>query len=170
MESPRPGLIALSFLLVSCGTSDPPGWSKIKADIGKRWPEVRQLQTSELAEMLASGKRVLIIDVRDPAEYEVSRLPGARNVPVGSALPEDLGSLQDYDMIVFYCSVGYRSSKSAAEMGPLPDKSVYNLEGSIFKWANEGRPIENESGPAETVHPYDESWGRLLDPRYRAPL
>ena len=47
---------------------------------------------------------------------------------------------------------------------------VYNLEGSIFKWANEHRPLVDRSGPASVVHPYNRIWGRLLDDDVRADL
>ena len=40
---------------------------------------------------------------------------------------------------------------------------VYNLEGGIFQWANEGRALYRAGEPAEKVHPYNRTWGRLLD-------
>ena len=39
---------------------------------------------------------------------------------------------------------------------------VYNLEGSIFAWANEGRPVYRGKERVQVVHPYDKIWGRLL--------
>jgi hypothetical protein len=47
---------------------------------------------------------------------------------------------------------------------------VRNLEGSIFEWANEGRPLVREGKKVTTVHPYDTTWGRLLRDDVRAPL
>lgn len=45
-----------------------------------------------------------------------------------------------------------------------PEREVYNLEGSIFKWANEGRPIvDPEGAPADGVHPYSRAWGWALN-------
>jgi len=41
-----------------------------------------------------------------------------------------------------------------------------NLDGGLFRWANEGHPLVNESGPATTVHPVAWSWGRLLKSRF----
>ena len=40
--------------------------------------------------------------------------------------------------------------------------NVYNLEGSIFAWANEGRKIYHGKRETDKVHPYDKIWGRLL--------
>jgi len=43
-------------------------------------------------------------------------------------------------------------------------RPIYNLEGSLFKWANESRPLVDNSGsPTKLVHPYNNVWGRLLE-------
>jgi hypothetical protein len=39
---------------------------------------------------------------------------------------------------------------------------VQNLEGSIFRWANEGRPVYADGMQVDRVHPFDDSWGKLL--------
>jgi hypothetical protein len=46
---------------------------------------------------------------------------------------------------------------------------VMNLEGSIFGWANEDRPLEKDGQPATKVHPYDKRYGQMLKPERRAP-
>ena len=50
---------------------------------------------------------------------------------------------------------------------------VANLEGSIFAWANEDRPLvqgdgEGAGAPTSLVHPYDADWGNLVAPEHRA--
>jgi hypothetical protein len=47
---------------------------------------------------------------------------------------------------------------------------VLNMEGSIFKSANEGRQVYRDGRPVEKVHPCNETWGRLLDGTRRAEL
>jgi hypothetical protein len=47
---------------------------------------------------------------------------------------------------------------------------VQNLEGSIFQWANEHRPLVHKTASVTRVHPYNAFWGRLLDEDVRAPL
>ena len=64
--------------------------------------------------------------------------------------------------VVVYCSVGYRSSAIAASLQEL-GVSVRNLRRSIFGWANQGLPLENAAGVTLFVHPFDETWGRLLN-------
>jgi hypothetical protein len=41
--------------------------------------------------------------------------------------------------------------------------NVTNLEGSIFAWANQSRPLVQEGKPTDKVHPYNAFWGALLD-------
>jgi hypothetical protein len=43
-----------------------------------------------------------------------------------------------------------------------------NLEGSIFQWANECRPVYRDAAEVQQVHPYDGIWGKLLDKDLRA--
>ena len=102
----------------------------------------------------------VLLDVRTQAEFDVSRIAGARRVDPDAksvALPKDT-------LIVTYCSVGYRSAKFAQRLQEAGFTNVRNLEGSIFQWANEGRATE----PSAKVHPYNEKWGALLDPARRA--
>lgn len=76
------------------------------------------------------------------------------------------------ERVVVYCSVGYRSSRFASRLMQegvqLPDGGLYNLEGSIFKWANEGRPLVCNDRPVQEVHPYSWAWGKLLKSDLRA--
>lgn len=76
--------------------------------------------------------------------------------------------------MVAYCSVGYRSSsliQTLVNELAKPEYNayrqsieVYNLEGSIFKWANEKRTIVSHNNSITTsVHPYNVIWGRLLN-------
>ena len=69
-----------------------------------------------------------------------------------------------------YCSVGYRSSILAEKLQDLGFTRVYNLEGSIFKWANEGRPLAQDQTPVQKVHPYNTDWGKLLEKKYHADV
>ena len=141
-------------------------WGAVKARIRKEFPAVPQVGTGALAARL-EGERPLLLDVRTLAEYEVSHLAGARRVEPG-ALPE-LGVPKDAP-IVTYCSVGYRSSALAQRLRAAGYTRVENLEGSIFQWANEGRPLVRDGQPAKLVHPYDAVWGRLLDKERRAEM
>jgi rhodanese-related sulfurtransferase len=134
------------------------------------FPEITQLGTSELASWLADPDREppVILDTREPDEYAVSHLPGAIQVSPGSDPAKTLADLPKDSPVVVYCSVGYRSSRYARKMERAGFTNVVNLEGSIFLWANEGRPLETGPGkPGNRVHPYDSKWGQLLSPEIR---
>lgn len=134
---------------------------------------VAQISTEELAAWRADPGRVppLLLDVREPDEFAVSHLAEARSVPWESDWQTLLKQTPTTQPIVVYCSIGYRSSVLALKLKQAGFAHVANLEGSIFKWASEGRPLVGPDGRAATVvHPYDARWGRLIAPSLRAPL
>ena len=137
----------------------PISWRVVKARIAKEFPNVKSISTAELAK--AEPKPVLL-DVRTAAEFDVSHLSGARHVDPDAAASKV--ALPKNAPIVTYCAVGYRSAKFAQRLQEAGFTNVRNLEGSIFQWANEGRPVE----PGTKVHPYNKKWGVLLDAERRA--
>ena len=134
-------------------------WPAIKARIAKEFPNVKTIGTAELAKV---EPKPVLLDVRTAAEFDVSHLAGARRVDPDAASV----SLPKNTPIVTYCSVGYRSAKLAQRLREAGFTDVRNLEGSIFQWANEGRPIE----PGTKVHPYNKKWGALLNAPLRAAV
>lgn len=146
------------------------GWSIVDWKIARDFPQVKQITPAELAAWLQDSKRPppLLLDVRTAAEYEVSHLRKAQHVPPGASasvilLPKD-------QPIVTYCSIGYRSGAFAQKLERAGFTHVLNMEGSIFKWANEGRAVYRDGRLVDTVHPYNELWGRLLDKTRRARM
>ncbi len=141
-------------------------WDSVFAWIERDWPGVPQMTTSELARRLGEkGARPVLIDTRAREEYAVSHLPGALWAETPTQIRTALRDVPPERPVVLYCSVGVRSSKAAAELMRGGRGNVFNLRGSIFQWANEGRAIERDSKPAAGVHPYNRKWGELLDPR-----
>jgi rhodanese-related sulfurtransferase len=152
-------------------------WDKTKSWIRSEFPGVEQISTEELRLRLDSGPRApILLDARTPDEFEVSHLKGALRVDPDGDLPGFVRALDRNRPVVAYCSVGYRSSRLVARLQEEGFKDAKNLEGSIFEWANKGYPVERDGDPVKEVHPYDEEWGRLLDPplhsykpRFRSP-
>ena len=107
---------------------------------------------------------------RTPAEWNVSHLAGARRVEPGASAAAAVGKLSKDAPIVAYCAVGYRSGEMAKRLRAAGFTQVQNLEGSIFKWANEHRPLVHEGEPTTRVHPYNAIRGHLLSDDVRAPL
>lgn len=130
------------------------------------FPQVRQLPAAQLAAWLADHSRPQpqLLDVRQPEEFAVSHLAGARRVDFSSRAKDVLAGVPPEQSIVCYCAAGWRSSLMARRLTRAGHWEVFNLEGSIFDWASEGRPLEHDGQPAHEVHPFN--WlGRLLLPR-----
>jgi rhodanese-related sulfurtransferase len=142
----------------------------LKRLIKRKFPTVQPLTTQQLAQWQNSQQpQPVLLDTRNAAEYQLSHLQQARHIdpqqPDLSALPESRET-----PIVVYCSVGYRSAKIATKLAEAGYKHVYNLEGSIFQWVNEGRSVFQDDKLTTQVHPYDRRWGKLLKRKYRAKL
>lgn len=136
--------------------------------IDENFSDVEQMSATALDEWSAAHPdgNLLIIDCRKPVEYAVSHLPGSVNLRTVAELRAHLedGGPQP-DLMVTYCSVGWRSSKLARAMEKSDFANVANLRGSVFRWANEDRPLEDGEGRAtEQVHPYHSIWAGLLKP------
>ena len=139
-------------------------WPSVKEKIRKQFPSVAQLPTEKLALWLniSDTTKPVLLDARALKEFKTSHLHDAK---FAGSEKEVLKAIQDLNHghpIVVYCSVGYRSSKLAAQLKDRGFKDVYNLEGSIFQWANEGRPVYSKGVEVKQVHPFDREWGKLL--------
>jgi rhodanese-related sulfurtransferase len=139
----------------------------VEAAVARLLP-VPEITSTELARRQAAGERILLLDVREPAEYAQSRIPGALRVqpgaPAEAVLAEHGGRMADAT-VVFYCAVGWRSGlavqgirQAAAQVRAA---ALLNLRGGIFRWHAEARPLEFGPGGAG-VHHFDSAWGRLL--------
>ena len=170
--------LLLALFIVFTGVSPAQGQFSLwlvekKLDIKYSVPNITH---QELSEKLASkdADRYVLFDVREKEEYAVSHLASAHRVDPGTnaeAFVKAFGTMIRGKNLVFYCSVGDRSSYliekiqgQALEAGAL---SLSNLRGGIFRWYNENHPVVNASGATDTVHPYDEEWGKLIEKRNR---
>lgn len=145
-------------------------WWTLERALAARFPNVERISTEELAAALAGPRPPVLLDTRPEEEFAVSHLRGALRVdPDATAFPA-LDTLARDTPIVTYCSVGWRSAAVAERLRAAGFTAVRNLEGSLFRWANEGRPLARGDAQVRVVHPYDATWGRLLHPELRAPL
>jgi rhodanese-related sulfurtransferase len=164
------GLIVAAVALLGIRSID---WFLLKKSLRHRFPKVDWISTQELADWLADKGRQppLLLDVRTPEEWNVSHLPDARRVDPNAPVESVAAGISKETAIVTYCAVGYRSGEMATRLRAAGFTNIRNLEGSIFQWANEHRPLVREDGQrVSTVHPYSALWGRLLADDARAPL
>lgn len=93
----------------------------------------------ELKRKLDSGDNFLLIDVREPHEYQIARIPGARLIPLGE-LPKRLQELDPNAEIVAQCKSGARSQKAVDLMKQHGFKNVRNMIGGITAWSDKVDP------------------------------
>jgi sulfur-carrier protein adenylyltransferase/sulfurtransferase len=93
----------------------------------------------ELRTRLDSGEEIVLVDVREPHEMEICRLPGSVPIPLGT-LPENLHRLSTADVIVVYCKVGGRSAQAVQFLLDSGFRKVANLSGGIDRWAQRVDP------------------------------
>lgn len=145
-----------------------PGVAQLSTDSLQTWldepgqAQSGQAQSGQAQTEQAQSERPLLLDVRAKEEYEVSHLKDAVIAASEKEALEALEGVPADRSVVLYCSVGYRSSEMAAFLQKRGFDKVYNLEGSIFAWANEGKPVYRGSERVQVVHPYDRVWGKLL--------
>ena len=141
----------------------PLDWNTVDAIIADEFPDVPGVNTAELAAALADDPSgVVILDARAREEFVVSHLPGARHVGSDADAAGRLAATTPGARVVVYCSVGYRSAALVERLREAGHGNAVNLEGSIFRWADEGRPVYRGATRVEQVHPYNERWGSLL--------
>ena len=163
------GLIVAAIALLGVRSIE---WFILEQSLRHRFPKVKWITTAQLADWLADKQRPapVLLDVRTEEEWNVSHLSGARWVDPKAPVEEVISGMPKDTPIVTYCAVGYRSGALATKLREAGFTNVWNLEGSIFQWANERRPLVREGQTVKTVHPYSSLWGRLLGDDVRAPL
>ena len=97
---------------------------------------VAQVSAAQVKAMQEAGERFLLLDVRNPDEWEVGRIEGARLLPLPE-LPARLAELADWkgDRVVVHCRKGPRSEKACEILREAGFEDVWNLDGGIEAWA-----------------------------------
>jgi len=92
----------------------------------------------ELQELLESDKPTFLVDVREPAEWEIVRIPGATLIPKDDILRGDaLASLPQDKQIILYCKTGVRSAEALAAVKGAGFKDAIHVQGGVIGWANQ---------------------------------
>jgi rhodanese-related sulfurtransferase/rubrerythrin len=100
--------------------------------------EIKGLNANEIKTILDKDKtgEYLLVDVRQPEEYEAGHIPGALLIPLGE-LEDRQGELDRNKKIITYCRSGRRSMAAAITLCGLGFKGVQHLDGGILDWSYE---------------------------------
>jgi adenylyltransferase/sulfurtransferase len=93
------------------------------------------ITATELAEWRAAGKDFLLVDVREPAEYEIVKIPDSVLIPKGEILSgEALATLPQDRQIVLHCKSGVRSAEALAALKDAGFSDAVHLQGGVLAW------------------------------------
>ncbi len=104
-------------------------------DLGSEW----EISPRKLQERLKAGDEIVVLDVRNPEETQISRIEGSILIPLGE-LPGRVAELNTADQIVVHCRMGGRSAKAVEFLRSVGFKKVKNLVGGINAWAQDVDP------------------------------
>lgn len=142
LAMPIAGLLALVF------------YSRVLAAYGALHG-VRSIESQELIKLF-KNPNLLLADVRQKKEFAVSHLKGAEENISWELIDKNRP-------VVLYCTIGYRSIKWAAALKQRGFHHIYNLNGGILRWKNEGHVVVNQKNqPTDSVHVYSGLFGFLL--------
>ena len=98
-----------------------------------------QITAREVSERIGRGEKLLLVDVREPWEFDLCRIAGARLIPLGS-LPANLNTLLDADEVICYCHHGMRSLDAAVWLRQQGVEGAKSMAGGIEQWSAEIDP------------------------------
>lgn len=163
MRSKRWILTMATALCAACGgasgsdAEDRARISEMYETYRQDFPGVSSVSPAEV-QRLQQREDVVLVGVRTPDEWNVSRIPGAVTL---DEFNDDRSKYAE-SLVVAYCTIGARSGKFAAE---LQDEGfeVRNLKGSILAWTHAGGELDGPEGPTKRVHVYGRRWDLAAD-------
>lgn len=134
----RRGLILVALLLTACApfthhqqASEPPARLVVQG--------VQDVSPEEAKVLVQQG--LMVIDVREPAEFANGHIPGARNLPVGR-LEAWAAKLDPAGAYLVVCASGRRSTRVKQQLEARGFRNLRNMTGGMFAWEMEDYPLE----------------------------
>jgi len=100
---------------------------------------VPEITVEQLKARQDAGEKFVLLDVREPYEYDIARIPGSKLIPLGQ-LHARLSELDTADEIVIHCKSGYRSANALRELQAAGFSKLWNVTGGIAAWADRVDP------------------------------
>lgn len=162
------------LLLVGAGVllyaGRPIAFAVVHRMTARKFPQVKWITGAELVRWRSDATRPqpVILDARTQEEFLMSHLAGAIRIDPYRPILRPIRRFPKDTATVVYSSVSYRGARLAAFLARQGYGNVADLDGGIFQWVDDGRPVFRGDRPTTEVHPYDGRWGWLLESRYRA--
>jgi adenylyltransferase/sulfurtransferase len=93
-----------------------------------------EVSVEELKKRMDDNEDFVLLDIREPFEYEICRLPGAKLIPMGE-IPSHLNELEDEKDLIIYCHAGVRSLRVVMWLRQNGFTNAKNLTGGIDAWS-----------------------------------
>jgi rhodanese-related sulfurtransferase len=109
---------------------------------GNRFRGVKEVDTTAALQLI-NHKNALVLDVREPNEYDAGHVLNSKLIPLGK-LKERMGELEKYrdQSIVVVCRSGSRSGTACYLLGKQGFAQAYNLAGGMLAWEKINLPVE----------------------------
>ena len=113
--------------------------------VQRRLSPVREIGTLNVTQLI-NRENAVLLDVREPKEFEGGKLPNAIHIPL-SQLPGRIGELAKMTSrpIVVYCERGQRSRAAVATLAKQGFANIYQLQGGLKSWKDAGLPVDSTS-------------------------
>ncbi len=107
----------------------------------------KMITAQELQGLKSQGKRIVIIDIRNPDEFAREHMPESHSVPLSELTKEKLNCCEDADYVVVHCQAGVRTCQAIPQLDQLlPQYQI--LEGGLNAWKQSGGALEtNKKAP-----------------------
>jgi rhodanese-related sulfurtransferase len=139
---------------------------------------VKEIMPWDLSRALAAGSKPLLLDVREPAEFDLLRIPGSINVPRGvleqscewdydETVPE-LAASRDQEIVII-CRSGKRSVFAADILQSMGFSNVVSLKTGVRGWCDYEQPMTNAKGEALDADAGDVLLAPRVRPEQRKP-
>lgn len=104
---------------------------------------ITEISPPAVAVLRDQGEEVTYLDVREPNEWNLGRIPGALFLPRGQLESKIEELVHREARVVIYCARGNRSALAADTMQQMGYENVASMSGGFQQWAMEGREVES---------------------------
>ena len=100
---------------------------------------IPEITPAEVKKKMDAHEPFVLIDVREPHEYQICSIPGSKLIPLGE-VAKRMSELDSADEIVVHCKSGMRSAKAVDFLLKSGFRKIHNMKGGILAWSDQVDP------------------------------